>query len=260
MAAVRVIGVVDLKAGRAVRARAGARDGYATLTLGAGSPLGEVADGDALALARAYRDRLGLAELYAADLDAILGRGSQDVALAALAALGVPLWLDAAVTSAEAARRALTLGAARVVVGLETLPSYDALGDICRAVGGERVAFSLDLRDGTPLVRDDAPHAATGEPPAVLAARAAEAGAAAILVIDLARVGTGRGLDLDLLARVRKATPGLTLLAGGGVRGPDDLVRLAACGCEGALVATALQDGRLGPGDVAAVDHDSSTR
>ena len=79
-----------------------------------------------------------------------------------------------------------------------------------------------------------------------MAARAASAGAGAVIVIDLARVGTGAGLDLALIARVRETTPGLTLVAGGGVRGLDDLARLADSGCDGALVATALHDGRLG--------------
>jgi phosphoribosylformimino-5-aminoimidazole carboxamide ribotide isomerase len=59
-------------------------------------------------------------------------------------------------------------------------------------------------------------------------------------VIDLARVGTRIGLDVELLARVREAAPGLTLLAGGGVRGAEDLEKLAGAGCDGALVATAL--------------------
>src|SRR2546422_1633281 len=36
---------------------------------------------------------------------------------------------------------------ARVVVGLETLPSFDALALVARAIGSQRIAFSLDLRD-----------------------------------------------------------------------------------------------------------------
>ena len=52
-----------------------------------------------------------------------------------------------------------------------------------------------------------------GEPPHVVAARAAGAGVAAVIVIDLARVGTGTGLDLALIGRVREAVPGLTLLS-----------------------------------------------
>jgi phosphoribosylformimino-5-aminoimidazole carboxamide ribotide isomerase len=74
-----------------------------------------------------------------------------------------------------------------------------------------------------------------------------------VIVLDLARVGSGTGVDLDLLARVRRAAPGLALLAGGGVRDAADLDRLADAGCDGALVATALHDGRIGAAEVARV-------
>ena len=108
-----------------------------------------------------------------------------------------PLWLDAGVSSPERAHDAVRLGAAHVVVGLETLPSYDALAQICAAVGGNRVAFSLDLRDGEPVVANGG--IVPGEPAHVVAARAAGAGIGAIIVIDLARVGTGAGLDVELI-------------------------------------------------------------
>jgi phosphoribosylformimino-5-aminoimidazole carboxamide ribotide isomerase len=244
----RVIGVVDLLGGRAVHARAGRRDSYQLVRAVAGLP---IESGDALALARAYVDRLGVTELYAADLEAILGGASQDALVAAVAALGVPLWLDAGVSSTQRARHSLDLGAARVVVGLETLASYEALGEICAALdGGGRVAFSLDLRDGEPVVAPsgDIP---LREPAHVVASRAAKAGVGAVIVLDLARVGTGAGLDFALIARVRESAPGQMLLAGGGVRGYEDLARLADAGCDGALVATALHDGRLCAADVA---------
>ena len=68
-------------------------------------------------------------------------------------------------------------------------------------------------------------------------------------------MGTGSGLDLALIARVRETTPGLTLVAGGGIGGLEDLVRLADSGCDGALVATALHDGRLGAAEVTAAQR-----
>jgi phosphoribosylformimino-5-aminoimidazole carboxamide ribotide isomerase len=245
----RVIGVLDLLAGRAVHAQAGRRDRYEPV----GRAAGVVVNGDAVALARAYR-RLGVSELYAADLDAILHRPRQDALVATLSELGPPLWLDAGARSVADARRDLELAAAVVVVGLETMPSYDALAAICASVGGERVAFSLDLRDGEPVVDSgiSGPSGVRSEPAHVVAVRAAAAGAGALIVIDLARVGMGTGIDLVLIARVREAVPGLTLLAGGGVRGLEDLDRLADAGCDGALVATALHDGRLGADEVAA--------
>jgi phosphoribosylformimino-5-aminoimidazole carboxamide ribotide isomerase len=263
---VRIIGVIDLLAHRAVHARAGMRESYELVRVVAGSP---IRAGDALALAGRYIDQLGLRELYVADLDAILAAHrdspaadraaeppaaqSRDPLIAAVAELGAPLWLDAAVSSAGGAHHALGLGAARVVVALETLPSYEALGEVCQAVGGDRVVFSLDLRDGDPVVASgDIP---PGAPAHVVARHAADAGAGAVIVIDLARVGTGTGLDLALIERVREATPGLTLVAGGGVRGPEDLARLADAGCDGALVATALHDGRLSAPEVAAASR-----
>jgi len=251
----RVLGVLDLLGGRAVHARGGRRDSYEPVQ-GTGLRTGTetrppYAPGDAVALARWYMREVGLTELYAADLDAIANRPPQNALVAALAALGAPLWLDSGAASVADARHALELAAAVVVVGLETLPSYDALAEICASAGGDRVAFSLDLRDGEPVVASGA-SGIRGEPAHGVAARAAATGVGALIVIDLARVGTGAGVDLALIARVREAVPGLTLLAGGGVRGAEDLERLSDAGCDGALVATALHDGGLGAAEVAA--------
>jgi len=220
---VRVIGVIDLRHGRAVRAYAGRRDQYQPI-------------GDAVDLARQYVDRYKLTELYVADLDAIESAEQPAQQIRQIADLGVPLWLDAGVSSVDRARHALDLGATHVVVGLETLPSFDALREICATIGGNRVAFSLDLREGQPIAVDGI----LEESPELLAGRAADAGAGSVIVIDLARVGTRAGIDFDLLGSIRAATSGLTLVAGGGISGPQDLERLAALGCDGALVATAL--------------------
>jgi phosphoribosylformimino-5-aminoimidazole carboxamide ribotide isomerase len=251
---VRVIGVLDLLQGQAVHARAGARERYAPVA----SADSSFAPGDALALAHQYVDRFGLTELYVADLDAIMTASRQsaqvfqDGLVAGLAGLGTALWLDAGISSVAGARQALALGATSVVVGLETLPSFDAVEAICAAVGGQRVAFSLDLRRGVPVTMSAlaSEQSTTNEAPSRLAARAAAAGAGHICVIDLARVGLEEGPDFGSIARVREAAPGLPLVAGGGIRGLDDLRRLAEAGCDGALVGTALHQGRLTPADV----------
>jgi phosphoribosylformimino-5-aminoimidazole carboxamide ribotide isomerase len=249
----QTIGVLDLVGGRAVHARGGQRECYAPVSQVAGIA---VAHGDALGIARTYVDCLGIPELYLADLDAIAGRQLQRTLIGALTSLGVPVWLDAGVSSSDRARHILGLGVTRVIVGLETLASFDALADVCAAVGSARVAFSLDLRDGRPIARINFDTLSgngvpAGESGRLIAADAAQAGAGAIIVIDLARVGTGTGVDLGLVGRVREAAPGLMLIAGGGVRGPTDLRRLADAGCDGALVASALQNGRISAADIA---------
>jgi phosphoribosylformimino-5-aminoimidazole carboxamide ribotide isomerase len=238
-----------------VLARGGRRDTYAAVRslLVAGGVAG-----DPLALARAYHHVLDCDEWYVADLDALAGDAVQRALLGALAGLRGRLLVDAAVTTPGRARELVADGAARVVVGLETLPSFDALALVARAIGPKRVVFSLDLRDGAPLA--EAPLSGT---PLEVARAAVTAGAGAIIVLDLARVGSGRGVDNALIEELRRAFPDVELLAGGGIGTAHDLERLADAGVDGALVATALHDGRIKRDDVAAVrrsNHPSDSR
>ncbi|HZI21059.1 MAG TPA: HisA/HisF-related TIM barrel protein, partial [Gemmatimonadales bacterium] len=169
---------------------------------------------------------------------------------------GGGLWVDAGVNDARRAAELTALGAARVVVGLETLPAFTALATVIGAIGGERVVFSLDLRDGVPLAR---PGARLGGAPVDLARAAVDAGVTSLLVLDLARVGSGRGVDPGLVRALRHAHPTVELLAGGGVGGASDLARLAYLGVDGVLVATALHDGRIQRADIDAVRHGHSS-
>jgi phosphoribosylformimino-5-aminoimidazole carboxamide ribotide isomerase len=232
---------MDVRGGRAVHARGGRRDQYAPVRVAAG----EQVDGDAVALARVYVERLGVRELYVADLDAIEGGASamNTGLLGKVTALGAPVWVDAGVTTSIAATAVLEAGASAVVVGLETLTSLEALAAISQVIGGPRVAFSVDLRDGVPITLAGADHSRWSA--AAIARSAAEGGAGAIIVLDLARVGSGRGPDLELLTAMRGAAPEVTLFAGGGVRGVEDVNVLARAGYDGALVATALLSGSL---------------
>jgi phosphoribosylformimino-5-aminoimidazole carboxamide ribotide isomerase len=235
---VRVIGVIDLKAGLAVHARGGRRDAYEPVR----SPLVSPDQaGDAAALARAYRDRIGLAEIYVADLDAITGITSAPQGLRDVLAAGLPVLVDAGTTTVGGARAVRDQGAACVVVGLETLTSFEDLTAIVREIGAAHVVFSLDLRDGHPVTRDGAPFGR--DRPLALAQRAAAAGAQEVLVLDLGRVGRSSGPDLVLVRSIRAALDHCGLLVGGGVRGAADLDQLAGAGCTGALVGTALHSG-----------------
>lgn len=203
---------------------------------------------DPVALATRIRDALGCATVYVADLDAIAGLGHSHDIVARLAAAGLAVMVDAGIRTPDAAAALLDAGAARVVVALETLRSMDELGAIVRAVGPERVTFSLDLRAGRPIAAS--PDLARSTPVA-LAAAAVGRGAGQLILLDLARVGQGLGPPLDLLRQVRARLPGVALIAGGGIAGPADLDALAAIGCTAAIVGTAIHRGRITRADVA---------
>jgi phosphoribosylformimino-5-aminoimidazole carboxamide ribotide isomerase len=133
------------------------------------------------------------------------------------------------------------LGAARVVVGLETLASFGELRGIIRAVGQRAVVFSLDLRDGRPVTRPGSSFAQDSA--LTLAQAAAAAGVRSIIVLDLGRVGRSAGPGIATLQCIREALPETELLAGGGVRDAADLAELARVGVAGVLVGTALHEG-----------------
>lgn len=244
--AFEVIGVIDIRAGRAVHARGGQRGTYEPI-VSVRDAL--IASGDAASLASFYVERLGIRELYIADLDAIIDGAVQNELLCRLAAAGTPLWIDTGIRSVDDANHALELGAARVVVGLETLPSFDTLDAICAAIGGDRVIFSLDLRNGQPMTSDPAIQSMSTTS---IAVRARDAGTRSLIVLDLARVGTGVGLDIDLIASINGAAADVAVFAGGGVRHWDDVMQLSNAGCDGALIATALHNGTLTATHIAA--------
>jgi phosphoribosylformimino-5-aminoimidazole carboxamide ribotide isomerase len=229
----RVVPVIDLKGGAAVHAVRGERERYRALGR------------EPLALARAFRSELGLDELYVADLDAIRGDGGHGSTIAALAR-EARVMVDAGVSEPERARELLDVGAHRVVVGTETLTGPDAFDRLLADV--PEVVLSVDLRDGRALSPD--PQLA-GLPALDALARLHRAGLREAIVLDLARVGSGAGPDVGLIAEIHAAFPDLELLAGGGVRGVEDLRALGDAGAAGALVATALHSGVIGPRELA---------
>jgi phosphoribosylformimino-5-aminoimidazole carboxamide ribotide isomerase len=200
---------------------------------------------DPIDLALAYRDRLGLSELYLADLDAIAGAPPALELYRRLLAEPLTLQVDAGVRDLASVRPLLDVGVSNLVVGLETLQGPDALADLNAQVGPDRLVFSLDLRDGLPLI---APGADWGTlDPVLLADRAIALGVQRLLMLDLARVGTGQGLGtLPLLATLHAVHPQVSIQVGGGISGPSDLPRLAQAGASAVLLGSALLDGRIG--------------
>jgi phosphoribosylformimino-5-aminoimidazole carboxamide ribotide isomerase len=65
-----------------------------------------------------------------------------------------------------------------------------------------------------------------------------------IVLLDVARVGSGEGVDLGLLEAAASASRH-GVIAGGGVRNVDDLDRIGAAGGAGAIVASAVHSGAI---------------
>jgi phosphoribosylformimino-5-aminoimidazole carboxamide ribotide isomerase len=237
----RIIPVMDIQNGVVVRGMGGRREEYRPLV----SKLTHSCQ--PVDVARAFRDRLGLAEIYLADLDAIAGKPPSWNIYADIQALGCHLCVDRGVHTVADALELPQHGIENIVVGLETVTGPDVLKTTCRELDQNRVIFSLDLKDGRPIG-----HLTTWKQPDGhgIATQAIEMGIRRLMILDLMRVGIGQGIGTeDLCHRLAGDNPHIEIIAGGGIRDAEDLRRCRDWGVASVLVASALHEKRLGRED-----------
>lgn len=238
----KIIPVLDILNQTVVRGVAGERDMYRPLQ----SDL--TCSSEPLDLARAIRDEFGLSEFYVADLDAILHREQNQELYQRLLADGFTFLLDCGLRTAADCGLLKDLSGITIIAGLETLTGAEELKTLVRQWGSERTVFSLDLKQGQPLVSSAAGNLfAVLDDPLDVADLARAQGIAQMILLDLAQVGTGQGTGTEALCKTLRAqSPELTLITGGGIRNAAELQAQAALGVDAVLVASALHDGRLG--------------
>jgi HisA/HisF family protein len=222
----RIIPVIDLMGGEAVRAVAGRRADYRPLK----TPL--AASSDPCAVAEGFLRLYPFKTIYLADLDAILEQGGNDDALARLAAAfpRIEFWLDRGRRKAPAEAHFVP------VIGSESLATDLPAPDLSQVTDA---ILSLDF------------DAAGFRGPAELEKQPA-LWPQRVIAMTLARIGGGAGPDLERLALIKARAGRRKIYAAGGLRGAEDLARLAGLGLAGALVATALHEGRIGARELAA--------
>lgn len=245
----RIIPVIDLLSNQAVHAIKGDRAHYKPVR----SRLCRTSDPGQIA--EAFRRQLGLGEFYIADLDAIRDPGSdghRDLIKNLVRRGKYEVILDAGISDAGAARSWLEIGVRKAVIGSETLTSRQALNEIPAEVDPARLVFSLDCR--SEAIVSKCPELAALPPLKVLELLQAS-GWREVILLDLARIGSGSGIHRRLVMEARRNFPGLALIAGGGIAGPEELDELNSLGIEGVLLATALHRGTIGPEHLPAADR-----
>lgn len=247
-AAVTVVPVLDVRRGRCVHATGGEREAYRSLSRSFDVPEAPAETASWLL------ERYGPRPLYLADLDALAGDKVQRGVIRDVASVAESLWVDGGVATLEAALTVSEDGAEVVIVALETLPSWGLLEEVAAALGSAGTAFGLDLEAGRPVTGVGDGGGRPPGSPADMVARALRAGAGRVVAVDLARVGGRDGPDLPQVRRLRKAAGGARLAVGGGVGGAGDVGTVGSAGADECLVATALYDGTLTPGELGEIE------
>lgn len=227
-----VIPVIDVQHGVAVAAARGDRASYRPLV----TPLAE--SSDPVSVARGYAGLFTFPILYVADLDGIEGRGRNPGLPAALTAAlpDVNLWIDDGTRAHEAVSRIAVDPGATLVIGTESLAGNDDVASL-RQLPRDSYVLSLDFK-GNDFV---GPVQVLSEP---------QYWPEALIVMTLARVGSGEGPDIGRIEKIVAQAGGRRVYAAGGVRGRDDIEALHRAGAAGVLVATALHTGKLKAGDL----------
>jgi phosphoribosylformimino-5-aminoimidazole carboxamide ribotide isomerase len=210
---------------------------------------------DPVAVARSFQ-AAGARWIHVVDLDgARTGQATNRAVVAritgALNEETVQVQAGGGIRSLDDAEELLSAGVARVVLGTAALERPDLVAEIA-ARWPDRVAVGLDHRDGEVRIRGWTEGA--GRLVAELVPEAVAAGAAAVIVTDIARDGRLNGPDVEGLAALLAQT-GAPIIASGGVRDLGDVQALARMrdpkgqGLAGVIAGKAIYEGRL---DVAA--------
>lgn len=231
----KIIPVLDILNGVAVQAIRGEREKYLPVR----SVLCESAS--PLDMAMAF-ESFGFNELYLADLDAILGRYVNLTLYKQIKTkTSLNLMVDAGVTDLKKAREVLKSGVSRIIIGTETLDNLDFVKRAIRFFGEDQVLISLDLKEGKVISISEV---IGSMDPTLLVKMLEEMGATRMIILDLARVGTGQGVNLRVVKKILQEAK-VEVLTGGGISSIKDLEELRDVGVSGALIATALHTGKI---------------
>ncbi len=85
------------------------------------------------------------------------------------------------------------------MIGTETLQNKSFVAEAVKAFGSDRVMVSLDLKGDKVLVKTGFDGCIE---PLCLLGEFAEMGVSQVIVLDLTRVGSGEGVNVDFLSKV----------------------------------------------------------
>lgn len=222
---------IDLRSGRVVR-------------LHQGEPTRQTVYGDdPVAVAERFVEQ-GARWIHVVDLDRALGAG-ENVAtvrrIAARVASRVQLQLAGGFRNLELLRAGMDLGAARIVMSTAAVADPSFVPAAVAAVGGERLAVGIDVRQGLVALRGWTE--TTSRRAEELARQVMTQGITTLIYTEITRDGMFTGPDLPGAVALQRL--GIRVILSGGVASIRDIRATCEAGLAGIIVGRALYEGRL---------------
>lgn len=191
----------------------------------------------------------GANRLHVVDLDgAREGRPVNEDAVRAIVreVAGMGVQVAGGVRDLNAVQRWIDCGADRVVIGTMAVEQPDVAGDAIER-HRDHIAIAVDARGGNVSVKGWREDSATPVPD--LVRDMAQHGAQHFIYTDIRSDGMLQHLDFDglrrMLATIAETGAPASLIYSGGVTSIEDVVALNEYPLEGAIIGTALYEGRL---------------
>jgi len=222
-----IIPVLDIMNGKAVSGKSGHRETYL--------PLKTIfhSSSNPYEIAKALK-KAGAEKIYIADLDAIENR-TPNYHIIKKINQKLPVMLDSGVNNVYKARKSLKV-AEEIIIATETLKSIDELKNILKSDSKSRFIVSIDIRDNklfSNYLDMDIES---------IIEKMGEIKPSKIIILDISRVGTEKGVNKSLIKKFLKLDS--ILIIGGGIR-PHNLLELKKLGLNDFLVGTALHGGTI---------------
>jgi phosphoribosylformimino-5-aminoimidazole carboxamide ribotide isomerase len=142
----------------------------------------------------------------------------------------------------EAVEALLAHGLERAILGTMAIEKPENISKLIKQWGSERIAVSLDARDG--LVQVHGWKNSSGVSALQVAQDLAGAGLQWLIYTDIRRDGLQQGLNLESTLQIAGQT-GINVIASGGVASEEDILIARTAGLAGVIVGKALYEGKI---------------
>lgn len=223
----RIVFVLDILNGSAVHAVRGERAKYKPVS------------GSRICDSSAPMDIISVLmpkEVYIADLDRLQHLGDNFELIKRISAMAKTM-ADIGAEDMGDVEKCIGI-ADTVILGTETA-SLDLIKKAAKKFPG-RISVSIDIKNGMVLTKDRK----MALEPKELVKLLNEYDIKDLIILELNKVGTGAGIDVDFLKGIAEIS-NHNVLAGGGIRDMKDVNTLKNTGMRGALVATAVHSGKI---------------
>jgi phosphoribosylformimino-5-aminoimidazole carboxamide ribotide isomerase len=192
-------------------------------------------------------------EIQVIDLDAAMGRGSNDAIVELLTARAA-VRVGGGVRTPERARKLVDLGARKVIIGTSAFSAAGVetafLSEAVASVGRDRIVIALDSKGGRIVVKG---WRESTNLTAEDVLRRLEPFCSGFLCTYVDKEGMMQGTDLDWFRRLRSVTDH-EITAAGGITTLDEIRELSRLGIHAAL-GMAIYTGRLDLGELARLNR-----